>query len=266
MLFFLELNNIRVYYDYMFENYLEEIGLSEKEAQIYLALLQVDSDSIQDIAKRTGINRTTVYPVLESLAKKGLVGEIQDGKKTLYQAAAPERLETFVERQKVILVEKSKRLKDIIPELKGIQRKEGEKPVVKFFEGRDGVVTAYEEFYNSLENTEQTGCLIYNRDLINETYTKEEQEKFYQIRIKKKVTPISVYNNKEGEYKFVTKGERARIDNIKYPIYADITIVDDRILISTLGNHVSSFVIKSKDVAITLSSLVSYINDKNKKE
>lgn len=249
----------------MLEKYLQEIGLSEKEAQIYLSLLQTDSESIQEISKNTTINRTTVYPVLESLKQKGLVGEIQDGKKTLYQAAAPERLETFVERQKVLLEEKSKRLKDIIPEIKGVQRKEGERPIVKFFEGRDGVVSAYEEFYNSLKNKEQDGCLIYNRDLINQTYTKDEQEKFYQIRANKKVTPISVYNNKEGDYKFLTKGQRARIDHNKYPIYADITVIDDKILLSTLGDHISSFIIKSKDLAVTLSSLISYINDTNKK-
>lgn len=249
----------------MLEKYLQEIGLSEKESQIYLALLQVDSESIQEIAKNTGINRTTVYPVLESLAQKGLVGEIQDGKKTLYQAAAPERLETFVERQKVLLEEKAKRLKDIIPEIKGIQRKEGERPVIKFFEGRDGVVSAYEEFYSSLKGAEQDGYLIYNMDLLDETYTKDEQEKFYQIRVSKKVIPTSVYNNKEGDYKFLTKGNRARIDHEKYPIFADITIVGDKVILSSLGDYVSSFIIKSKDIATTLASLVSYINDTNKK-
>lgn len=249
----------------MLEKYLQEIGLSEKEAQVYLALLEVDSESIQDISKKSGINRTTVYPVLESLAQKGLVGEIQDGKKTLYQAAAPERLETFVERQKVLLVEKSKRLKDIIPEIKGIQRKEGERPVIKFFEGRDGVVSAYEEFYSLLKGTEQDGYLIYNKDIINKIYSESEQEKFYKIKAQKKVNPVVVYNNKGGDYNFKTKGVRARIDEDKYPIYADITIVDDKILISTLGDHIASFVIKSKDIATTLISLVSYINDLNKK-
>lgn len=245
----------------MFEKYLQEIGLSEKEAQIYLALLQVDKDSIQDIAKKTNINRTTVYPVLESLNKKGLVSEVPDGKKTLYQAAAPERLETFVERQKVLLAEKSKRLKDIIPELKGIQRTEGERPIIKFFEGRDGVVSAYEEFYSSLNDTEQEGYLIYNRDLLNETYTPEELEQFYQIRAKKKVTPVSIYNNKIGDHTFLTPGKRTRLDSEKYPISADIVIVNDQVLLSSLGDHVSSFIIKSKDIAATIRSLVKYIND-----
>lgn len=249
----------------MLEKYLQEIGLSEKESQVYLALLKVDSGSIQEIAKNTGINRTTVYPVLESLTEKGLVGEVHDGKKTAYQAAAPERLETFVERQKVLLEEKSKRLKDIIPEIKGIQRKEGERPVIKFFEGRDGVVSAYEEFYSSLDAKEQPGYLIYNRDLINKTYSEDEQEKFYKIKAGKKVTAVSVYNNREGDYNFLTEGTRTRMDHDKYPIFADITIVDDKIIMSTLGDYVSSFIIKSKDIATTLSSLISYINDANKK-
>lgn len=247
----------------MLEKYLQEIGLSEKESQIYLALLQVDSESIQEIAKNTGINRTTVYPVLESLAQKGLVGEIQDGKKTLYQAAAPERLETFVERQKVLLEEKAKRLKDIIPEIKGIQRKEGERPVIKFFEGRDGVVSAYEEFYSSLDAKEQQGYMIYNMDLIDKTYSAEEEERFYQIRKKKMVNPTVVYNKEAGDHSFVTQGIRTRIDGGKYPINTDITVVGDKIILSSLGEHVSSFLIKSKDIAITLSSLISYINDIN---
>lgn len=250
----------------MLEKYLQELGLSEKEAQIYLALLQVDNESIQDLAKRTGINRTTVYPVLETLEKKGLVSEVQIGKKTHYEAAAPERLETFVERQKMLLVEKSKRLVDIIPELKGIQRKEGERPIIKFFEGRDGVVSAYEEFYSSLaSSSKRDGHMIYNLDLLNATYSKEEQERFAQIRLKKKLVPTVVYNNAEGDFGFVTPGTRSRVDSKKYPIRADITIVDDKIILSSLGDYVSSFIIKSEDIATTFRSLIQYINDQNKK-
>src|SRR3989344_1564256 len=98
----------------MFEKYLQEIGLNEKEAALYLALLQVDAASVIDLSKKTKINRSTVYVVLEGLMKKGLVSETQIGKKVHYQAEAPERLETFVERQKAIFEELQKRLKDII--------------------------------------------------------------------------------------------------------------------------------------------------------
>ncbi len=249
----------------MLEKYLQEIGLTDKEAVIYLFLLSVDNSAVLDIAKKTKVNRSTVYFTLEGLMKKGLVSETQVGKKIHYQAEAPERLETYVERQKVLLTEKSKRLKDIVPELKGIQRKEGERPIIKFFEGREGVVSAYEEFYSALNNEEKNGYLIYNMDLLGKTYSEEEQEKFYQIRASKKVVPTSVYNKEEGDHTFVTKGKRTRLDSAKYPISADITIVGDKVILSTLGDYISSFIIKSKDIATTLSSLIAYINEQNKK-
>lgn len=239
--------------------------MNEKEAAVYLALLQVDSASVVSLADKTKIKRPTVYVVLETLAKKGLVSEVQIGNKTHFAAESPERLETYVERQKVLLEEKSKRLKDIIPEIKGIQRKEGERPIIKFFEGRDGVVSAYEEFYSSLDAKEQQGYMIYNMDLIARTYTEKEEERFYQIRKQKNVTPTVVYNKAAGNHDFVTQGTRTRIDSDKYPINTDITIVGDKVILSSLGEHVSSFLIKSKDIATTLSSLISYINDINKK-
>ena len=81
----------------MLEKYLQEIGLNDKEAAIYLALLQVDNSSVIDISKKTKINRSTIYFVLEGLGKKGLVSEVQVDKKVHYAAEPPERLETFVD-------------------------------------------------------------------------------------------------------------------------------------------------------------------------
>lgn len=80
----------------MLEKYLQEIGLNEKESAIYLALLQVDSASVVSLADKTKIKRPTVYVVLEALAKKGLVSEVEIGNKTHFAAESPERLETFV--------------------------------------------------------------------------------------------------------------------------------------------------------------------------
>ncbi len=249
----------------MFEKFLQEIGLSEKEAQVYLALLQVDFGSIQDIATKTKINRTTVYPVLETLGKKGLVSESQEGKKTLYQAASPERIETLVERQRVVLEENASRLKDIIPQIKSLQREQGERPIIKYFEGRGGAISAYEEFYNFDPKKKEQGYFIFNKDLVDETFTMNEKEKFLKIRRGKLVTPVSVYTKKDGDMTFTTPGTRTRIDTgDKYPIFADITIIEDRIIAVTLGKSISSVLIKSKDLAVTLSSLVRYINDTKK--
>src|SRR5689334_7735404 len=125
----------------MFEKFLQEIGLSDKEASVYLALLQVDNASVIELANKTKIKRPTVYVILESLAKKGLVSETTIGKKTHYQAEPPERLKTFVERQKLTFEERAKRLDDMIPQIKSVQRESGERPVIKYLEGKAGVIS-----------------------------------------------------------------------------------------------------------------------------
>lgn len=244
----------------MLEKYLQEIGLSEKEAQTYLALLQVDNESIQDLSKRTGINRTTVYPVLETLEKKGLVSEIQIGKKTHYEAAPPERLETFVERQKVVLEERADRLKDIIPQIKSVQREKGERPIVKYFDGRDGAISAYEDFYGFEDPSPKDGFFALNSDLLNEVFSEQEFEKFRKIRKGKNINAFVVYNRKSGPRDFENSSKQIHLSS-EYPISCDMAVIDDKVIISTLGENVSSVLLKSKDIAQTFKSIIKYILD-----
>ena len=250
----------------MLEKYLEEIGLSDKEAVLYLALLGFESATPSELSEKTGIKRTTVYVVLETLEKKGLVSEVPKGKISNFQAEPPERLQTFVERQKVTLDERSARLKDIIPEIKSVSRAKGERPIVKFFEGRDGAISALEEFYEMHEKSVKEGYFIFNRDLIEEIYSEKERNRFADIRLGKNVTPVSLYNRKEGDYPFKTPGKRLRIDEKKYPILADITIIEDRIIATTMSDNGVSILIKSADLATTLASLVRFIHDREKHE
>lgn len=245
----------------MFEKFLQEIGLSEKEAQVYLALLQYETASIQELATKTKINRTTIYPVLESLQKKGLASEVQEGKKTTYQAAPPERLGTYVERQKVLLNEQEKRLTDIIPQLKSTQREEGERPIVMFFQGRDGSIAAYEEFFSFPESIEKKSYAIFSDDMLHNVFTEEEITRFRKIRKNKKVTTSIVYTRKAGDKEFEKCKISKRLDESKYPLTSDITIIDDTVVISTLGKEVASILIKSKDIAETLKSVIRYICD-----
>lgn len=250
----------------MFEKYLQQIGLSEKEAEVYVALLQFDNASVTDLAKKTKVNRTTIYPVLESLAQKGLVGEIQIDKKTHYQAEPPERLETFIERQKVVLDENSKRLKDVIPQLKSIQRESGERPVVKYFEGKEGIISSIEEMYDpDIKRNEKEIYLIYPKDLLNEIFAPEEKNKYRSVRLKNKVKSKVLYTFKDGVIPSNEDGERIKIDEKKYPITCDISIHGDYVRINTLKDKLAGISIKSKDFAETMKSLFKLAFDNLKK-
>lgn len=244
----------------MFEKYLQQIGLSEKEAEIYVALLQYDNASVNDLAQKTKVNRTTIYPVLETLAKKGLVSEIQIDKKTHYQAEPPERLETFIERQKVVLDENSKRLVDIIPQLKSIQRESGERPVVKYFEGREGIISSIEEFYGT-KDLGGTAYLIYPKDLIEEIFPEEERSKYRNKRLNRNIRSNVLYTYKKGILQSTADGERKKIDGDKYPISCDIIIYKDRVRINMLKKNLAGISITSPDFADTMQSLFRAIFD-----
>lgn len=248
----------------MFEKYLREIGLSEKEAEVYLALLAGDSFSILEVAKKTKINRTTIYPVIKSLSEKGLVSETTINSKTHYQAESPERLETYLERQKILLEENSKKMKDVIPQLKSIQREIGERPVVKYFEGKDGIVSVNEDIFKD-PSPEELAYMIYSKDLVDEVFKREETTKFKTRRVDKKIKGFSVYTYKKGDIPSDETSIRTKIDADKYPISSDITIYKDRVRIATLKKNLSGIYIQSTDLAETLKSLIRLIHDLMKK-
>ena len=127
-------------------NKLKDIGLSEKEAKVYLGMLELGPATVLEISAKAEINRPTTYLQIESLKKRGLVSTQIKGKKQLFMAESPEQLDILLEREKKILEQKQGELKEILPELESLFRTSDSKPVVRFFEGKEGLMKILEEF------------------------------------------------------------------------------------------------------------------------
>jgi len=118
----------------MHENILEELGLTEAEAKIYLSLVDLGSTTATAIIAKTKLHKGTVYSLLEGLVEKGLITYIIKGRKRYYQAITPER---FLE----VLKEKEAKFKKILPELLAKHRTAKEKQEAYMLRGKDGVRT-----------------------------------------------------------------------------------------------------------------------------
>ncbi len=122
---------------------LQSLGLHPNETKVYLALLELGQGTVSDISKAATLNRTTGYDILERLSLYGLASRTTLGtKKTIYVAEAPFRLKQYLENKKH---QAEKRLADVgelLPDLQGLYKKEN-KPVIKFFEGWDGIKNIY---------------------------------------------------------------------------------------------------------------------------
>lgn len=246
----------------MFERFLQDLGLSEKEAALYLSLLAVDYASVSDLSYKTKIKRPTVYVVLQTLEKKGLVSETRvGGRDVRYHAEPPERLEMYIEQQKAILENKKGLLKDYISQIKSLQRESGERPVVRFFEGKEGVLESTREMFEREDSSGGSVYMIYSQDSVSKKFTPEELEPLRQSRISKNIKGKTLYTSSAGERAVDGTSDRVMLDQSKYPIKGDITIYKDNVRIAILGKTIAGIMIKSEDVAETLRSLFNAVFD-----
>jgi hypothetical protein len=192
------------------------------------------------------------------------VSETIVGKKTQFQAEPPERIKTYVERRKIELEEMEKRLEDMIPQMKSISRDSGTRPIVKYFEGKEGVASSNEELFSG-DQKESTIYLLYPKDLVEELFTEQDRKKYRSIRIAKHIKSKVLYTSEKGERSSDATGDRIKIDGAKYPFSCDISIYQDRVIISVLEERLSSIFIRSKDFAETLKSLFNLAFDNLKK-
>ena len=59
---------------------LKKLGLNEKEARVYLALLRRGKSKPAELAKLTKLNRATLYHTAKNLVSRGIIAEDLSGK------------------------------------------------------------------------------------------------------------------------------------------------------------------------------------------
>lgn len=137
----------------LYNQVLEQLGLAASEITVYIALLELDSSSVTDIAKKSGINRTSCYDVLENLLKMGLISKFKKKKKIYFTAGDPRRLINYLDREKEEMAkkidQKKEQVKEILPELVSKINPQSTKPKVTFYEGEKGMREAYEDTLTS---------------------------------------------------------------------------------------------------------------------
>lgn len=124
---------------------LEALGLGRTESVTYAALLQIDTVSIRKIAAHTGINRGTTHDALKRLVTAGLVSVKRQGQREYYTAESPEKIYDIIRDQRRDLLDASKVAKTIVPGLLARHRQPEGRPMVRYYEGDEGVVAVLKD-------------------------------------------------------------------------------------------------------------------------
>jgi len=141
---------------------LQALGLKEKEAKTYLKLLELGSQPTSVIARHLHQARTTTQFHLDRLCEKQFINKTTKNRTNYYSAIESEQLQAVLESQKIAFLDeiqtKQNLLKKLKPQLKQIANKNTRLPQVRFFEGLEGVATAYDDFYKDIPK----GSTIFN--------------------------------------------------------------------------------------------------------
>lgn len=123
---------------------LQSFGLNNKEISVYLATLELGKAKVSQISHKSKVERTHCYSILGKLESLGFVKELASDTRKMFVAEPPENMVKF-QKQRLDKVQ------EVMPELKSIYNLAPKKPKIRFYEGRDGLITIFEEVINTLD-------------------------------------------------------------------------------------------------------------------
>lgn len=227
---------------------LRTLGLTDSEIRTYLAALENGAGTAIDLSKQAKLSRQAVYLAIEDLTKRGLMTSVVHGKKKLFSAEHPSKLLAYAKRREADLREHVADLERSIPELE--LQVGGERPVVKVFEGKEGIRAIIEEMKHSVP-----GEYLEMTDL----------DPMHQILTLKDLQPLrdaieKVKTNSKCIYIGTPATKRPNVERYFLPkefggFKSNITIYTDKIFIVTFEGKMTSLIIESPLIARTLRTL-----------
>ena len=238
---------------------LERFGLSDKSARVYSALLELGGAYPSVIAEKARLSRSTVYKILLDLSIKGLINEVDKDNKIYYQIEPPERLLHFAKSRKDLADEQYERVKKIIPEIEGLYSLTPNKPKIRYFENREGIMSIFEDHVSVKKPYEMIGFA--NIEKLEPFMTKKFMDWYVHEKERRKISTRGIlpdtaanksYNIRmySGIKKPFQLNDLRYIPSDQFPLSGEITIYGDSkvSIINFSGSQAVGIIIEDKAI------------------
>lgn len=227
----------------MLQNVIKNIGLTDKEAAVYIGCLKLGSAPISHIAKEAKVNRVTAYSIIEKLLQKGLINKTKINEIQHFEAIDPNNLYIHYK-------EKLKNLKEVLPDLKKLIRKQSH-PLVKYFEGVDGIKAIYNDTLTS-----KTEILSYANSADIRNFWPEYDKEYVAERVKNRIFLRGLASKDEIGKKIQKKDKEnfrkiKLIETAEYEFANEILIYDNKVAYTSLGQYPVGTIIEDEKLANT---------------
>lgn len=171
------------------EKTLELLGLTEKDVQVYTALLELGTAPLRRIAEASDLNRGTAYDALKRLLDVGLVSYVDAKTHRYFTGEDPHKLRGLATRREVALREAREGLEEAIPSFSAVLGSSKHRPAVRYYEGESGVREILEDVLTATERAETMLYRVYSsadiRDLLTSVwpgFTRERIKRGIRVR------------------------------------------------------------------------------------
>ncbi len=221
---------------------LKDIGLSEKESEVYLALLKLGEETASRVSEIANLNRITTYVLLKSLKEKGLCSAYEKNKTHYFKAARPENLLSLLE-------EKKNKIRAIMPLLKKEERKIENKPEISMFEGKKGLISMFNILLKDAENKKEV--FAYGNISIAEKLIEYQSLYWRKTRLEKKIkikAIVDTYKSFEEQAHWKEFSE-VKINKKLQEINCYVFITENFVGYITLKGELIGMLIQNKEIA-----------------
>ncbi|MFA5991105.1 MAG: helix-turn-helix domain-containing protein [Candidatus Doudnabacteria bacterium] len=229
------------------------LNFTEKEANVYLACLELGKGTVSQIARHANINRTHGYNILDTLANRGLV--IISGKepKQEYAAESPEKIKEMIRNEIKKNEAYLKEADAIIPKLKSIHNVKG-RPQIRFYEGEKGIEEVYED---TLTSKGEILAYAMVEDVHNTL--PDYFPKYYFRRAQKNIPIRAIFPNTPAAKELtkdnkIQKRQTALVPADKYSFSPEINIYDNKVMIASWKEKLG-IIIESGEVADAMKKI-----------
>lgn len=132
-----------------------QIGFTDGETKVYLALIKLGVTTAGPITHESGISRSKVYEILDKLMKKGLVSYIIKEKTKYFQSAEPSKIKDYLDKREKEFQEQKLEFDKILPQLEIQQKMEKMEKTAQIFLGFKGIQTVHEHLFSKLKKGEE---------------------------------------------------------------------------------------------------------------
>jgi len=230
---------------------LREIGLTESEAKVYVALLALEESPKGPILKKAKIAHSKIYLVLDKLIDKGLASSFIKNKVKHFRAAPPEEIKNYLKQKKKEIEKEEVELNKILPQLKRLKDEKKGEVTAEVFYGWRGMETVFNQIYSTLKkgNTNLVIGASKGADIPRtERFFIKHDARLMKKGVKKKV----IFNDNVRTYvKRIEKIGDFSYDKkfISITTPVEINIFGDKTAIVRLKEEPIVFLIKDKETA-----------------